>query len=76
MFDKFPKLMIAFLAFQALIIGSLSYSVYQKHAVLAACRANLERVQATEAQFAATEAQLDRQESELTAAEARLNGGQ
>jgi hypothetical protein len=76
MVASFPKAGLALVAFQAVLIVSLCYSLYHKRAVLAACHANFERVQRTQAQVAATEAQLDRQEAELAAAEARSNARQ
>ena len=73
MFAKFPRFGIAILAFQALLICWLSYSLYHKGELIAVCHQNSERTLQIQAQVAQTEAQLDKQEADLTAAEARLN---
>ena len=73
MFAKFPRFGAAIVAFQALLICWLAYSLYHKGELITVCRQNFERTLRIQAQVAQTAAQLDKQEADLTAAEARLN---
>jgi hypothetical protein len=71
MFAKSSRLWIAILVIQVLAMGSLSYSLYQKHDTLTVCQANLDSLRQTEAQVSANEARLERWEAGLDAAEAK-----
>jgi len=74
MVTTLPRLMIALLAFQTLVAGTLCYELYRKYQLVAACQTRIDTTQRMATQISGLEAQLSQREAALDAAEAQLNG--
>lgn len=73
MFADKPWLKRALSAVWIVSLGTLSFNLYNKHQLVAACHAQLSQLALMEAQTRQTEAQLDASEARLDAAEAQLD---